>query len=108
VELGSRGNADYAGGSGGDAVHGLPVNQSPQVESAGASDKPAGCEQSPEPEQFVFEPAPGEQQPSTTTECFFEQQIIADVSNTDDYVRKTSEQSRPESFIIDNGSAIIW
>jgi len=105
VELGSRRNSDHAGDFCGDDVHGLSDNQLFAVEVTTADDKP---EQSSAFDEFVFEPAPGEFIPSESAECFFEQQIIANVSGTDDCVKQVAEQSRPESFIIDNGNAIIW
>ena len=115
VGLGSRWGSDSGSGTGGDAVHGLPDNQLPQPGLVAATELVAATGPATEPErvsgeceQFTFGPVIDGQPDNTGEFSFYERQIIESASATDDCVRQASEQSRPESFVIDNGNAIIW
>jgi len=109
VELGSRRVVDVISSSGGHDVHGAFINELPAVKFPAADSPPA--EPGPvaaEPEQFILGPAQTGHSAADGSGNFYEQHIIADASTTNDWVRQASEQSRPESFIIDDGNAIIW
>jgi uncharacterized membrane protein YkvA (DUF1232 family) len=93
---------ERVGDSGGNAVHGVPVNQF--IEAA-----------APEPYAELGTSDERSQPSSSTAESaepaasgYYERNIIEPASNTDDCIRQVTEQSRPESFIIPDGTTIIW
>ena len=108
VELDHRRNISSAGSISDDDIYGISDTQSYGVEFNESDEKSSEPEESFEAEQFIFNSIGDEQSDDRNESCFFEQKIIADVSATDDCLRKVSEQSRPEGFIIGDGSTIIW
>lgn len=107
-ELGNRRDINSNSGSDSDVVHSALVNQIPQAEL------PAPVFTNNEPEIIPDEPELPIPEPicEPTTEIrdasYYERQFLCNATSTNDFIRQTSEQSIPDSFIVDDGNTIIW
>jgi|GEM_PF-2131756 len=108
-ELGVRRNINGDSGFGSDAVLNAIVVQIPPAELPADVSTNAEPEIIPaEPELFTAESASEQSTDGDRDASFYEQQFISSASSSDDCIRQVTELSRPDSFVIDDGNAIIW
>lgn len=108
-ELGSRRNIGGNSSSDCDAVHNALIDQIPPAELPAAVVTSVEQEITPvESKPIAAEPKSEQSTNDSRDIGFYEQHFINSASKSDYCVQQVAELSRPESFVIEDGNAILW